>query len=53
MSDWSVKVMTIDEWIDPFKTIDNFDVVDVNECAELINYLEELKHRRECKSNDY
>jgi len=44
--------MTIDEWIDHFKTIDNFDVVDVNECAELINYLEELKQRRERGEDD-
>ena len=43
--------MTIDEWIDRFKTIDNFDVVDVSECAELISYLEELKKRRERDSD--
>ena len=43
--------MTIDEWIERFKIIDNFDVVDVNECADLINYLEELKRRRESDSD--
>lgn len=44
--------MTIDEWVERFKTIDNFDVVDVNECAELINYLEELKQRKERDIDD-